>query len=74
MAGRRNPWSVQEIRSEGRELKVFSEWGTQYFYLGEAQIRGKELVVRGCSYYVDKPMNNCDPDHPFDTDTELVSV
>ena len=63
MAGRRNPYSVQTIRSEGGELKVFAEWGTKYWLAGTARVEGKTLVIRGCPYYVDQPMD-CDPARP----------
>jgi hypothetical protein len=64
MAGRVNPWSVQTIGFEEGELKVLSEWGTKYSFSGSARVEGTELVIRGCSYYVDQPMNSCDPDNP----------
>lgn len=63
MAGRRNPYSVQTIRSEGGELKVFAEWGTKYSFIGTARVEGKTIVIRGCPYYVDQPMD-CDPARP----------
>lgn len=64
MSGRRNPWHVQEIRREDGKLQVFSEWGTKYTFLGTARKVGNELVVRGCSFYVDSPMEGCDPADP----------
>jgi hypothetical protein len=64
MAGRVNPWSLQTISFEHDELRVFSEWGSKYSFSGSARAEGKELVIRGCSYYVDQPMDSCDPQNP----------
>ncbi len=64
MEGRRNPWATRQIARDSNELKVVSEWGTKYSFSGSATPVGVHLVIRGCSYYVDAPMDGCDPQHP----------
>ena len=55
---------MQNIQAEGDQLIVITEWGTQNSFSGTVQVKGHELVIRGCSYYVDEPVGNCDPKAP----------
>lgn len=64
MAGRRNPWSVQDLQYRDGQLTVFSEWGTAYTFSGTARKEGKELVIRGCASYRGETVLGCDEANP----------
>ena len=64
MGGRQNPWNVSRISRDGNKITVSSEWGARYSFSGTATRVGKALVVRGCAYEGDEPMDGCDPANP----------
>jgi hypothetical protein len=55
---------VASITLQGDKLEYYYDWGTKHSFLGNAIPARKELVVRGCFYYVDQPFVGCDPADP----------
>jgi hypothetical protein len=58
------PFEVKEILREKGQHTITSEWGSYYVFVGTVTIEKNYVVTRGCTFYKDTTIDDCDDDAP----------